>query len=138
MNGSMIWMIISAVLAVVGALVLHFTFLSPKNDGKFNKFLGWMYDFLTFRKMMLESLLRVLYLIVVIFITLASFGAGSVPMFLLTLVVGNLGARIIYEFALIMLVICRNTSDISKKLNSTEVKSVETKKEVKVEEAKAE
>ena len=73
MNGAMIWMIIAAVLALIGALVLHFTFLRPKNDGKFNKFLGWMYDFLTFRKMMLESLLRVLYLVCVIFITLASF-----------------------------------------------------------------
>ena len=134
MNAQIIWMIISAVLAIVGALVLHFTFLSPKNDGKFSKFLGWLYDFLTFRKMMLESLLRVLYLIIVIFITLVSFGMGSVPAFLLTLVVGNLGARIVYEFALIMLVICRNTSDISKKLNGSEVKKVEAK----VEEAKAE
>ena len=125
MNGQLIWVIISAVLAVVGGLVLHFTFLSPKNDGKFSKFLGWMYDFLTFRKLMLESLLRVLYLICVIFVTFVSFGAGSVPAFLLTLVLGNLGARIVYEFALIMLVICRNTSDISKKLNSKEVKEVE-------------
>ncbi len=126
MNGQLIWIIISAVLAIVGALVLHFTFLSSKNDGKFNKFLGWLYDFLTFRKLMLESLLRVLYLVVVIFITLVSFGMGSVPMFFLTLIGGNLLARIVYEFALIMLVICRNTSDISKKLNDKEVKNVES------------
>ena len=50
-------------------------------------------------------------------------------MFLLTLVLGNIGARLIYEFALIMLVICRNTSDISKKLNNVETKKVEAKAE---------
>ena len=126
MNGSMIWMIIAAVLALVGALVLHFTFLRPKNDGKFNKFLGWMYDFLTFKKLMLESILKLLYLIMAIFVTLSSFGMGSVLAFFGTLILGNVAVRLAYEFALIMLVICRNTSDISKKLNGKEIKEVET------------
>lgn len=129
-----IWMIISAVLAIVGGLVLYFTFLSSKNDGKFKGFLGWMYDFLTFRKMMLESILRIFYLILVIFVTLAGFAMGNVLICLLTILIGNIAVRLVYEFALIMLVICRNTSDISKKLNGSEVKKVEAK----VEEAKAE
>lgn len=126
MNGQMIWMIIAAVLALIGALVLHFTFLRQKNDGKFNKFLGWMYDFLTFKKLMLESILKLLYLIMAIFVTLSSFGMGSVLAFFGTLILGNVAVRLAYEFALIMLVICRNTSDISKKLNGKEIKEVET------------
>ena len=134
MNAQIIWMIISAVLAIVGGLVLYFTFLSSKNDGKFKGFLGWMYDFLTFRKMMLESILRIFYLILVIFVTLAGFAMGNVLICLLTILIGNIAVRLVYEFALIMLVICRNTSDISKKLNGSEVKKVEAK----VEEAKAE
>ena len=44
----MIWVVISAILAVIGGIVLYFTFLSKKNEGKFTGFLGWMYDFLTF------------------------------------------------------------------------------------------
>lgn len=120
-----IWMIISAVLAIVGGLVLYFTFLSSKNDGKFKGLLGWMYDFLTFRKMMLESILRIFYLILVIFVTLAGFAMGNVLVCLLTILVGNVVVRLVYEFALIMLVICRNTSEISKKLNSKEVKEIE-------------
>lgn len=122
MNGQMVWTIISAIVAVIGGIVLYFTFLKSKNEGRFKGFLGWMYDFLTFRKMMLEALLRICYLILVIFITLAGFAAGNLLVCLLTIILGNLAVRIVYEFALIMLVICRNTSEISKKLNGKEVK----------------
>ena len=37
-TGLGIWMIISAVLAVCGAIALHFTFLSKSKEGKFGKF----------------------------------------------------------------------------------------------------
>ena len=73
----MIWVVISAILAVIGGIVLYFTFLSKKNEGKFTGFLGWMYDFLTFKKMMIENLLKILYLIAAIFITLGSFALIS-------------------------------------------------------------
>ena len=125
MNGQMVWVIVSAVIAVIGGIVLYFTFLSQKNEGKYKGFRGWMYDFLTFRKMMLEALLRICYLILVIFVTLAGLAAGNILVCLLTILLGNLAIRLVYEFALIMLVICRNTSEISRKLNGKEVKSVE-------------
>lgn len=126
MNGQMVWTIISAVIALIGGIVLYFTFLKSKNEGRFKGFLGWMYDFLTFRKMMLEALLRICYLILVIFVTLAGFAAGNLLVCLLTIILGNLAIRIVYEFALIMLVICRNTSEISRKLNAKEVNEVKT------------
>ena len=44
-TSSAVWIIISAVLAIVGGIVLYFTFLSKKNEGKFTGFLGWVYDF---------------------------------------------------------------------------------------------
>ena len=34
---SAIWTIIAAILAVIGGIVLYFTFLSKKNEGKFTK-----------------------------------------------------------------------------------------------------
>ena len=43
-----IWTIVSVILAIIGGIVLYFTFLSKKNEGKFTGFLGWLYDFLTF------------------------------------------------------------------------------------------
>ena len=41
---SAIWIIVSLVLAIVGGIVLYFTFLKKDNEGKYTGFLGWMYD----------------------------------------------------------------------------------------------
>ncbi len=120
MGGNSIWIIISAVLAVVGGIAVYFTFLSKKNEGKFNGFLGWMYDFLTFKKMVIENILKIVYLIIALFITLSSFAviSSSFLAFLLYLAIGNLVARVIYELCLVILVICRNTTEINKKMSN--------------------
>lgn len=122
-NGNSVWVIISAVIAVIGGIVLYFTFLSKKNEGKYTGFLGWMYDFLTFKKMVIENILKIIYLIAASFITLASFAviSNSFLSFVLVLVVGNLITRIMYELFLVVLIICRNTTDISKKLDKKEI-----------------
>ena len=114
-----IWTIVSVILAIIGGIVLYFTFLSKKNEGKFTVFLGWLYDFLTFKKMMIENVLKILYIIVALFVTLSSFGLISISFlaFLLTLVIGNVLTRVIYELLLVKLVICKNTTEINKKLN---------------------
>ena len=114
-----IWTIVSVILAIIGGIVLYFTFLSKKNEGKFTGFLGWLYDFLTFNKMMIENVLKILYIIVALFVTLSSFGLISISFlaFLLTLVIGNVLTRVIYELLLVKLVICKNTTEINKKLN---------------------
>ena len=123
-TGLGIWMIISAVLAVCGAIALHFTFLSKSKDGKFKKFWGWMYDFLTFKKMLIENLLKILYLICALFVTLSSFGyiGQSFIAFIGSLVLGNLVVRMVYEFSLVLLLICRNTTEINTKLSKTDNK----------------
>ena len=116
---SAIWIIVSLVLAIVGGIVLYFTFLKKDNEGKYTGFLGWMYDFLTFKKLTIENVLKILYLICAIFITLSSFSmiSASFLAFLLYLVVGNLVARVLYELILVKLIICRNTTEINKKLD---------------------
>ena len=53
--GSSVWLIVSLILAIVGGILVYFLFLSKKNEGKFTGFLGWMYDFLSFKKMFLET-----------------------------------------------------------------------------------
>ena len=124
--GSTVWIILSLILAIVGGIVVYFLFLSKKNEGKFKGFLGWLYDFLSFKKMFLEALLKVTYLVLAIYITLSSFtiiGENFLG-FLLTLVLGNVAVRVIYEFSLILLVICRNTTEIAKNTS----KKVEDKK----------
>ena len=125
-----VWLIISVVLAIVGGLLVYFLFLSKKNEGKFKGFVGWLYDFLSFKKMFMEALLKITYLIVAIYITLSSFAiiGSSFLGFLVYLIVGNLIARLVYEFSLILLVICRNTTEINKNLKGTTKSDKENKK----------
>ena len=127
---SSIWVIISAVVAIIGGIAVYCTFLSKKNEGKFAGFLGWLYDFLSFKKMIIENLLKILYIIVAAFITLSSFAviSSSFLGFLVYLLVGNLITRIIYELFLVVLVICRNTTEINKKMGKLE-ETKEDKKE---------
>ena len=129
-SGAMIWMIISVVLAIIGGICLYFTVFGKANENKFTGFMKWLYDFVTFKKMILESLLRVLYIIVAIYITLASFALISTSFvgFLGMLIIGNLVARITFEFSLVLLTICKNTTEINSKMKS-EVKEVKVKKE---------
>lgn len=127
MEGITTWLIIAAVVAVIGGLVLYFTFLSRKNEGKYKGFLGWTYEFLNFKRFTIESFLKITYLMAAIFTTLGSFAAISESFltFLLILIGGNLLLRVMYEFSLVMLIICRNTIDINNKLIKKEDKKDE-------------
>ncbi|MBR3280800.1 MAG: hypothetical protein IKI57_02985 [Clostridia bacterium] len=144
----MIWLGISLALAVVGSIVLYFTFLRKSNDQKFKGFLGWMYDFLSFKKLFLEDFLKVLYLGLTIFVILYSFamiGQGFVT-FLVSLIGGVIGLRVTFELTLVILMICRNTTNISNRVTNlekhfvgeevVEAAPVEPVKEEKKEEAK--
>lgn len=116
--GSNTWMIISMVTAVIGGICLYFTFLSKDNDGKFKNFLGKLYDFLTFKKMWIEGILKITYLILAIYVTLSSFALIGVDFFsfIVSIAIGNLTLRIFYEFSLVLLTICRNTTEINSKM----------------------
>ncbi len=117
-----IWMIISVVIAIAGGIVVYILFLNKENENKFTGFTAWLYDFLSFKKMLLETILKVCYLITAIYITLVGLGLLSVNILsaLMTIIVGNVVARIAYEFSLILLTICRNTTEINKKLKNPE------------------
>lgn len=117
-----IWMIISVVIAIAGGIVVYILFLNKENENKFTGFTAWLYDFLLFKKMLLETILKVCYLITAIYLTLVGLGLLSVNILsaLMTIIVGNVVARIIYEFSLVLLTICRNTTEINKKLKNPE------------------
>ena len=116
-QGSFVWYIIAAVLAVIGGIVIYFLFVrtDKKED---NKYLAWFKDFADFKKMLIEPILKVTYLILAIFITLYSFGLIGVSFvaFLLTLTLGNILLRLAYETTLILLMIWKNTTEINKKM----------------------
>lgn len=121
------------VLAIAGAVVLFFLFLSPRNEGKFRGFLGWMYEFLHFRKLLLETLLRILYMAAAIFLVLYGFlyifvGLSNFGLNLLTglgiAVVGNVLLRLSFEFIMLLVTICRNVSEINRKMGGSASSSV--------------
>lgn len=116
-TGAAVWTIVSFILAIVGGLVVYFLFF--KSDKKTsNKYLDWVKEFFNFKKMLIEDILKIVYVVLTIFITLVSFELITVNFiaFLLTLILGNLGLRIIFELSLIRIMIWKNTNEINKKL----------------------
>jgi len=115
-DGLAIWSLISIIVAIIGGFTLYFVVL--KKENKFEGILNWLHDFFNFKKLLLEDILKVCYLILTIYITLSSFGLIAVNFlaFILSLVLGNLVLRIVYEVAILLITICRNTTEINKKL----------------------
>jgi hypothetical protein len=115
-TGSAVWTIIAFILAIVGGFLAYYLFV--KNTKKMdNKFLNWLKRFLDFKEMLIEPILKVSYVILAIFITLYSFNMIGVSFiaFLLTLVLGNIVLRIIYEWCLVLIMIWKNTTEINDK-----------------------
>ena len=118
LSTSYTWIVVALVLSIIGGILVYFLFLKRENENKFTGFLKYLYEFLSFKKMWLETILKVSYLILVIYVTLSSFELISVSFisFILVLIFGNIFLRVIYELALLLLTICRNTIEINKKL----------------------
>lgn len=107
------------ILAVIAGIVLYCTFLSRKNEGKFHGFLGLLYEGLSFQRLFTETVLRIAYIITVIYLVVSGLFlllSGEVVISLVMIIGGNIAARLMFEAALIILIICRNTTEINKKL----------------------
>lgn len=117
-TGAMIWTIVSAILALIGGIVLYFTVFANKNEDKYKGFMAWLYDFIKFKKLYITTVLKISYLVGAIFLTLFSFALISVSflLFLIILTIGNLVLRMIYEFSLVLLSIHENVAEINKKM----------------------
>ncbi len=112
-----IWGIIALILAIVGGILVYFLFVNAKTEPK-GKFLTWLKNFLSFKIMWIEGILKVIYYIATIFVILISFsflgygGAGFLS-FILCLVLGPICIRLVYEMAMMFIMIWRNTKDIA-------------------------
>ncbi len=116
-TGSLVWTVVSIILAIIGGILAYVLFIN-KNNKLDNKFLVWLRDFLSFKNLLLETILKVTYVILAIFITLSSFNMIGINFlgFLLYLIIGNVILRIVYESSLMLLMIWKNTSEINKKM----------------------
>lgn len=112
------WLIVSVVLAIVGGIVAYVMFVSKKNKNEYTGFIKWLHDFLNFKNFFIEMVLKVLYIMSAIFITLSSFSfiSTSVAAFFMYLILGNIIVRILFETTLMFLTLVKNTSEINDKL----------------------
>ena len=115
LNAHMIWSICAIVLAVIGGIVLYFTVFNKKNEGKYKGFMSVLYDLVHFRFFVIEDIVKVLYIISVIGITLLSFNYIGNWQFLVYLIGGNLSARLSFELIMLFMGLCSDVRDISKK-----------------------
>ena len=116
-EGFYIWAGIAGILAIVGGILLYFLFVKSKNEPK-GKFAKWLKDFLNFRIMWIEPILKCVYYIATIGTILISFGflgygGTGVLMFFMTLIFGPIVVRLIYEATMMFIMIWRNTRDIA-------------------------
>lgn len=133
------FLLISAIIAVVVAIVLFATYLRRKNNNRFSGFFGHLYDFFHFKWFLTEPLLKGLYTISAIFLTLYSFEAfmhfgneevkNIIIAFVMRLVVGNVLLRVGYEFVLALILLCHNIGDICKKMHGNSDAAVPLKNE---------
>lgn len=118
--GAAIWTIIALILSLVGCFLIYFLFV--KKDNKLNNpKLEWLRSFLRFDKMLIEVILKIAYIFAALFITLFSFtffamGFVGFLLCLLTIIFGNLVARIVYEGMLMRVMIWKNTTEIKNKI----------------------
>lgn len=136
-----IWIVISAVIALMGGLVIYFCFLTKDNEDKFTGKTKWLYDFLNFKTLYADALLKIAYVITVVYLFIISLSYISTNFlyFICLFVLGNIVARVVYEFALAFLKLCENTTEINNKMKENTLKpkeKIETKQNTKSKESK--
>lgn len=125
------WSFIAIVLAIVAGILVYFMFV--KSDKPVSKNLQTVRDLLDFKTMLIEPILKIVYIVLTIFIILFAFGliSTSFVLFLIVLIFGPLSLRIAYELMMINIMIWKNTKEINENLKpkSTKKEAKETKDE---------
>lgn len=122
------WTVVSLILAIIGGILVYFLFIKAK-DLKLSDGLEKLRNLLDFKIMIIEPILKILYLIATIFIILFSFNLITINFigFLLLLIFGPIIIRIIYEASMILIMIWKNTKIIADN-TSKEKKEIKTHK----------
>ena len=115
--------VILFLIALVGGVCAYLMFVKSDEEPKDLRLVK-LKEFLSFKKMIIEGLLKITYIVFALFITLYSFQIMVGTSFitgLMLLILLNIMLRIGYEASLIVLLIWRNTSDINKKLGNSDL-----------------
>jgi hypothetical protein len=116
-DGASAWCLLAIVIAIVGGILTYFLFVRNANEPKSN-FAKWLKNFLNFKIMWIEPILKIIYYIATIFIVLFSFtflttSIDGIIYFFAILVFGPIAIRLVYEALMMLIMIWHNTRDIA-------------------------
>lgn len=110
------WMLANIIMiSVLGGLLLYFLFVAKKNT--FSGFLAKVHDFFSFRMFFIEAIMKILYIISVIFVTLTALvliPSGGIMECLAFFLFGNLALRVGYELMMMFFNLVHDTAEIRK------------------------
>ena len=104
------WMIVGTVAAIAAGILVFFLFTNKKDAVK--GFAAKIKDFLSFKDMYIESLLKMFYVgstVYIIFSAIATAVLGDILSFFIQLCLGPVIIRLVYEFVMVIVKIWRNT-----------------------------
>ncbi len=110
--------LIAFIVAIAASIVIYFVFMDKKEESKYTGFVKNLYDFLHFKINFIEAFLKIAYLTTTLYVTITSFSLikVDVALFFMTLILGNIIIRILYEAAFLLYNIYLNTKEINSKL----------------------
>lgn len=130
----MVMEVLGLVFGVIGAFVVFFVFMAKRNEERYTGRLAKLYDFLNFRFYIIESVLKFSYVLAACLCTaIGLFMALTVVELtrgLVLLVGGNLAARIVFEFVMMLVKACRNLGELGKEEKTQAY--IEKRPEIKV------
>ena len=135
--GTAVWTVIAFIIAIAAGIMIYFMFV--KDNKPVSEKLQKLKDLLDFKTMLIEPILKIVYIIATVFIILFSFGLISLNFvsFLMVLILGPIAIRIVYELMMINIMIWKNTKEINESIkpkNEVSPKSVKTSTKTKKEE----
>ncbi len=110
--------LIAFIVAIAASIVIYFVFMDKKEESKYTGFVKNLYDFLHFKINFIEAFLKIAYITTTLYVTITSFSLikVDVALFFMTLILGNIIIRILYEAAFLLYNIYLNTKEINSKL----------------------
>lgn len=116
-----VFTIIASVLAVAGTVLFYIFIYPEKKAEKLPKFLQIARDIFTFKDLLIETILKGLYILSTLFVVIWGFFllfGPTVLVGLLFMIIGPIAVRFSYEIVMMGILLLKNVIEINKKLKN--------------------
>ena len=130
--------VLGLIAALVGTILLYVFIMPRRMNGNFaNPFLQFLHDLFHFKQLFIETIMKFIYTL----LTMYCIGSGFFMLFvmagneslaltgLLTMILGPIFIRIIYEFLMMSILLVQNVLEINKKLGKAPKDAAPAKKD---------